>query len=399
VKKITNFLFAAVFIGSFCAAQNAQAQAPHTETPAACESAHAHKEGEKYSITPTIMHHIGNSNEFELWHGFAIPLPVIVYSPANGLLTCMSSKFEEGTKSYNGYVLNHGVVNYAAGLPDGEQNVTIIHKEEEEAGKPVEKGYACLNGTLYPCEKASTLVKGTSFYDFSISKNVVGMLIAVLLLVGIFAFVTKGYKTNKGLAPTGVQSLMEVIVVFIRDEVAIPMIGKHKYERFLPYLLTTFFFILANNLLGLIPFYGVNVTGNIGTTIVLGVIAFLVTNINGNRHYWGHILAMPGVPKWMLIILTPVEIIGVFTKPISLFIRLFANITAGHVIILSLVGLIFVFGNAGQSLTGSFAGMALAVPFTLFMNIIELVVAFIQAFIFTMLTASYIGGATEEAHH
>lgn len=226
------------------------------------------------------------------------------------------------------------------------------------------------------------------------------MICGILLLFWLMLRLANFYKNNSQKAPSGLNAAMETMVVFIRDEVAKPMIGK-RYLEFMPYLLACFFFILVNNLFGLIPFFpfGANVTGNISTTLVLAVIAFLVTNLNGNKDYWGHILAMPGVPKPMLLLLTPVEIIGVFTKPISLMIRLFANITAGHIIIMALVGLIFIFGNMGESMPGVVAGTFLAVPFTLFLSVIELVVAFIQAFIFAMLTASYIGAAIEEHHH
>jgi F-type H+-transporting ATPase subunit a len=158
----------------------------------------------------------------------------------------------------------------------------------------------------------------------------------------------------------------------------------------MPYLLTIFFFIWFNNMLGLIP-GGANLTGNIAVTLVLAIIAFFVTNLNGRSTYWTHIFAMPGVPKWMLVILTPVEIVGIFMKPFSLMVRLFANITAGHIILLSLVSLIFIFENAALGLA--------VVPFSLFMNVIELIVAFIQAFIFTMLVSTYIGAAVEEHHH
>ena len=202
------------------------------------------------------------------------------------------------------------------------------------------------------------------------------------------------------MAPTGKQNLMEVMVNFIIDEVAKPMLGD-RYMKYLPFLLTIFFFILTLNLFGLIPFFpfGANVTGNIAVTMALAIITFVLVNINGNGDYWKHIFWMPGIPVPMKIFLAPIELLGIFIKPVSLMIRLFANITAGHIIILSLVGLIFVFGQLGASIGGASAGALIAVPFTLFMNLIELIVALIQAFIFTILAASYIGAATEEAHH
>ena len=225
------------------------------------------------------------------------------------------------------------------------------------------------------------------------------MLMAFLTLLFLLGSMAKSYAVNKNKAPKGIQSLLEPVIIFIRDDVAKPMIGD-KYEKFLPLLLSLFFFILIINLFGLIPFapFGGNVTGNIATTAALALVAFVVTNLNGKADYWKHIVWMPGVPVVMKVFLAPIELIGVFTKPISLMIRLFANITAGHIIILALVSLIFVFGNAGESMIGSGAGMLISVPFTLFLSVIEIIVAFIQAYIFTILTASYIGAATEDHH-
>ncbi len=239
-------------------------------------------------------------------------------------------------------------------------------------------------------EKKIVAEDGSSVLDLSITKNVASMLLGAVILCLVFFAVAKGYKTNAGKAPKGVQSLFEPIIVFIRDDIAKPNIGEKHYKRFMPYLLTLFFFIWFNNMLGLLP-GGANLTGNIAVTLVLAIIAFFVTNLNGRSTYWGHIFNMPGVPKIMLVLLTPVEIIGVFMKPFSLMVRLFANMTAGHIILLSLISLIFIFKNAAVGLA--------VVPFSLFMNVIELVVAFLQAFIFTMLVSTYIGAAVEEAHH
>jgi F-type H+-transporting ATPase subunit a len=362
-----------------------------------CHGAHE----EKPDLTNAIMEHIGNANEFHLFGHISIPLPCILHSSNDGLTTCMSSAFEHGHKSYNKYVLYEGVVHRVndAGLPSFPREAVEVHALHPEETKEGQIGHICYNDQKYPLEKHSVLGASTSFTDYSISKNVFSMLLSALLLCFIFFSVAKAYKVRKGQAPTGIQNFMEPVVNFIIDEVAKPMLG-HNYMKFLPYLLTVFFFILANNLLGLIPMFpgGANVTGNIATTMILGLITFIITNINGNKHYWGHILAMPGVPKWLLPILTPIELLGIFTKPISLMIRLFANITAGHIIVLALVGLIFVFGQYGESVAGASAGAAVAVPFTLFLNVIELIVAFIQAFIFTILSASYFASATEEHH-
>lgn len=370
------------------------------------DAAHAggHHDGGKYDPTPSIMNHIGNANEFHLFGNVTIPLPCIVYEKDGGVRTFMSSVFHGAKAHYSvahdRYVSDHGVTKRItdASFPMGTVELEAVHGDHyvEHEG---DNAFVQYKGKKYAIEKASSFIAATSFYDFSLSKNVVSMILAGFLLLFLFSKAASGYKTGK--APSGVQNLLEPLVTFIRDEVSIPMIGAKKHERFFPYLLTIFFFILMNNLMGLVPLapFGANVTGNIATTAALALIAFLVTNLNGNRSYWGHIFWMPGVPVPMKLFLLPIELIGVFTKPISLMIRLFANITAGHIIILALVSLIFVFGEAGKNLVGGTVGAVVAVPFTLFLSVIEIIVAFIQAFIFTILTASYIGAATEEHHH
>jgi F-type H+-transporting ATPase subunit a len=374
------------------------------------------KEGEKYDPIAPVMHHIANSNEFHIWGDLHLPLPCILYSPENGLKVFMSSKFEHGHKAVDGYVLHHGRVWRMKDAPQGV--VELEHEEpkkevesetenaeaatEEKAAKEEHAPVVYADGQAYELESHFTLNEPTSWYDFSITKNVFGMLLAAIILILVFVAVGKRTKANAGKAPRGIQNFIEPVFIFIRDEVARPMIGEKHYERFLPFIMTLFFFILVCNLLGLIPFFpgSANITGNIAVTMTLAVITFLVTNLNGNKHYWQHTLWMPGVPAPLkLLILTPVEVLGLVIKPFSLMIRLFANITAGHIIILSLVGLIFLFGNNGESAGGAAAGAAIAIPFTIFMNLIELIVAFIQAFVFAMLSASYIGAAVEEAHH
>jgi F-type H+-transporting ATPase subunit a len=207
----------------------------------------------------------------------------------------------------------------------------------------------------------------------------------------IFLGIASTYKKREGKAPKGFQSLIEPIIVFVRDEIARPNIG-HKYIGYMPFLLTVFFFIWINNLIGLVPMFpgGANLTGNIAVTFTLGVITFLVVTFSGNKYYWKHIFA-PDVPWWLYPIMLVVEIIGVLSKPFALIVRLFANITAGHIIVLSLISLIFIFK------TTSIAPVSVA--FVLFMYVLELLVAFLQAFIFTMLTALFIGTAVEEHHH
>lgn len=345
VKVLKKLHFSNILLVLFFCTLGASAMA--NEAPA--ETA---KTEEAFNAGDLIMHHIADDHE---WHFFtlghthvSLPLPVIVYRPSAGFSVFMSSKFKDehhATVPYDGLVLEHGKIHAA---------------------------------------------NGEHVYDISITKNVASMLISALLLLSIFIGIGKKYKANPHRAPKGLQSAFEPIIIFVRDEIAKNNIGEKHYQRFMPYLLTVFFFIWFNNMMGLIP-GGANVTGNIAVTMVLAVIAFFVTNLNGKATYWTHIFAMPGVPKWMLFILTPVEIVGVFMKPFSLMVRLFANLTAGHIILLSLISLIFIFKNAALGIA--------VVPFSLFMNVIELIVAFIQAFIFTMLVSTYIGAAIEEHHH
>ncbi len=398
------------------------------------ESDNAKKEYKPFEV---VVEHIADANEIHIWEGVHMPLPCILYAPDEGWTFTMSSTFEHGTKAIDRYVLIHGRVHrikddafpmgevkYADYAEHGEASAAAGHSDESghsgddpgdsdkssNANAEKEKAapaYITYEGKQYEVERPSKLDGNllgygiTSFYDFSVTKNVFTMILAGLLLVFIFFSVASGYKKNKGKAPSGIQSLMEPIFLFMRDEVTRPMIGEKHYERFQPFIMSLFFFILFCNLFGLIPFFpgGANVTGNIAVTLTLAVITFIVTNINGNAHYWQHILWMPGIPTYVKFILTPVEILSLFIKPFSLMIRLFANISAGHIIILSLVGLVFLFGDMGQNPLGAGVGAIVGGLFTAFMNLIELLVAFVQAFIFAILSASYIGAAVEEGHH
>jgi F-type H+-transporting ATPase subunit a len=223
------------------------------------------------------------------------------------------------------------------------------------------------------------------------------MFISMGLFLWVMLAIAKKYKTGQGVisAPKGSQSLIEPVITFVRDEVAKPNLGI-SYEKYLPFLLTIFFFILINNIIGLIP-GSANVTGNIAFTAVLGIISFVVILFSSDKHYWGHIFNPPGVPLGVKFILVPVEFISVFIKPFALIIRLFANMVAGHIIIICLISLIFIFGNMNK-----FAGWGTApfsIAFTIFIYLIEVLVAFLQAFIFTMLTAVFVGQAIEGKHH
>jgi len=316
-----------------------------------------------------IMGHVTDEHGWHLWGHTSLPLPVIIYNGQRGLSVFSSARFDHGHTTYGGYML-HGNKVLATTAPDGT------------------------DASLAPIDESLT----ASTIDFSITKNVLAIFVSVALMLLVFLSVAKAYTRRPGQAPKGLQSFMEPIIVFVRDEVAKPNIGP-KYAKFMPFLLTVFFFILINNLMGLIPVFpgGANVTGSISVTFTLAAITFVLTLINGNRHYWGHIIAMPGVPKPVLLILTPVEILGVFLRPAILMIRLFANITAGHIIVLSFFALIFIFGEINTGLGWGVSVFTLV--FTIFMSMLELLVAFIQAFVFTFLSAMYLGAAIEEPHH
>ena len=393
--------------------------------------------GEDVDYSAQVMHHISDANEMHFWGDIHIPLPIIAYSKTDGLFTGLSSDFyvhgggdEHGPhagaghgdpagdhdhrgeaheldvveahgahKVINGYFLDHGVLRRLAD-PAARATVTTVDGVEMRNVGGAEALMLVSGGRAYAVEDASTLLGFTDWFDFSITKNVATMLMAMLVFAFVFFAVASGYKKNRGKAPSGIQSFFEPIILFIRDDIAKEMIGP-KYERYFPFLCTLFFFILIVNLFGLIPIapFGANVTGNIGLTLALAIFTFLVVNLSGNGHYWQHVFWMPGVPVLLKPVMALIEFLGLFIKPFTLMIRLFANITAGHIIILSLIGLIFLFGDNGASVGGTAAGAALAVPFVFVMNLLELFVAFLQAFIFTLLSALYIGAAVEEHHH
>ncbi|HRD53390.1 MAG TPA: F0F1 ATP synthase subunit A [Flavobacteriales bacterium] len=329
-----------------------------------------HDEGHgKFNPGEMIMGHVTDEHGWHLWGHTSLPLPVILYNSQRGLSIFSSGKFHHGEEAYGGYMLQ-GKKIVATDAADGTPAHEALVNEE--------------------------LSKAT--IDFSITKNVMAIFVSAALLLLIFLSVARAYARRPGQAPRGLQNFIEPIILFVRDDVAKANIGP-KYERFMPYLLTVFFFILINNLMGLIPIFpfGANVTGSISVTFALAMITFIITLLNGNSHYWGHILAMPGVPKPVLLILTPVEILGVFLRPAILMIRLFANITAGHIIVLSFFALIFIFGEINAGLGWGVSIFSLL--FTVFMSMLELLVAFIQAFVFTFLSAMYFGAAIEEPHH
>jgi F-type H+-transporting ATPase subunit a len=332
------------------------------------EAQAAEKEGGKdiaKEVIEDIMHHVADANENHIAtigdHHITMPLPCILINKETKKLSIfMSSRFhgaEEESLVVDGYKMeDNRVVDAATGKRD-------------------------------------------TFIDLSITKNVFNMLLGFIILSVMFLSIKKAYVDRKGKAPKGLQSVMEPVIQFMSDEVVKPVLGD-KSDRYMPYILSVFFFILINNLLGLVPFIGgINTSGNISFTFVLAFCSFLLINLSGNKNYWQHIFVMPGVPKWVLVILTPIEILGVFLKPGVLMLRLFGNITGGHIAVLSIVSLIFIMGKLGTSIGGATAGGVIAVPILLFVDAIELFVAFLQAYVFALLTTIFIGAAIEEHHH
>jgi F-type H+-transporting ATPase subunit a len=371
-------LLVAVF-SLFFAAVYAQPEGEHKEGGDGHEkTAHEPEKKKKFNATEVIFGHVLNAHEFHFMdigdHPVTIPLPVILYSPQRGFTTFMSSKFEHGHKTYKNYAI-------------------LTEHSIHEMGLDPKKFFV---GSIVAINDAGEYDASVKVYDISLTRNVVQMLLALIIFVWIMLRIAKRYKSGVGVtsAPKGSQSLLEPVITFVRDEVAKPNLG-HKYEKYLPYLLTGLFFILINNIFGLIP-GSANVTGNIAFTVVLGLISFVVIMFSTNSHYWGHIFNPPGVPMGVKLILVPVEFLSVFIKPFALIIRLFANMVAGHIIIICLISLIFIFGEL--SIYAGWGASPLAVGFTIFIYFIEVLVAFLQAFIFTMLTAVFIGQAFEGGH-
>ena len=331
------------------------------------------EEGNEIDAGSEIIGHVTDAHSWHLFdyvsdgetHAVAVPLPVILINDGH-VDIFMSSKFEHGHASYKGYSLVGG----------GSEKEEIIYTDSD--------------GVV------------TKPFDLSITKTAAAIMVSVILLIVIVMVTKRGYKKRPNQAPHGLQSLVEMLVVYVRDSIVRPMIGEAKYQKYLPYLLTLFFFIFFSNILGLIPIFpaGGNISGNIAVTATLAVITFLITNISGNRHYWIDIFNTPGVPAWLKIfpLMPLVELMGVFTKPIVLMIRLFANMTAGHIVILGFIFLIFILSNIFGTLVGSGVSVV-SIFFSVFISLLECLVAYLQAFVFTMLTSLYIGMAVSEPHH
>lgn len=331
---------------------------------------HNSTSGSAFDAGKFVIEHVADAYE---WHitsignrHITVPLPVILYSKSRGLNIFSSSKFHHGQDSWDGYAIAH----------DGPYEGKIVELDE--------------NGTILGRP-----------WDFSITKTVAGLLAGSVVVMLLLTGVARSARNSTGRAPRGMHNLVEPVIIFIRDEVAIPAIGDKKFERFMPFLLTLFFFILINNLLGLVPIFpfGANVTGNISITMVLALFTFFMTNLNGNKHYWKEIFN-PDVPWWMKLpipLMPFVEVAGMFTKPFVLMIRLFANMLAGHLIVTVFISLIFIF----NSVLGPFGGWGISpisVAFAIFITLLDVLVSFIQAYVFTLLSAIYFGMATAEHH-
>ena len=337
-----------------------------------------------------INHHLKDAHYFELFHGVKMPLPIIAWD--NGLKFFLSSDFkkievkevvgEDSTITFELLSVDDAVA---------KESTDYLYESKNS-------NYSIFHGKIFSAKHSDMLLKAnsegkkklishSSLIDFSITKNVLMTILICALIFFLFTGLSKSYR--KGPIPTGFSRLLEPLVLFIRDDIAIPNIGEKHYKRYMSYLLTVFFFIWIVNLAGMTPL-GINITGNIAITFSLALITYLITQFTANKNYWGHIFWMPGVPVPMKFVLMPIELLGTIIKPFSLMIRLYANITAGHVVLMSLIGLVFFASNLFAF--GSFFGL------TLFLGVIELLVAFLQAYIFTMLTALYFGAAVEEHH-
>jgi F-type H+-transporting ATPase subunit a len=364
------FILLFMFSRAFVSAQD-QTQLK-ADTIVAKHESSGHKAGEKFNPGKMIMEHVVDNHE---WHiaeigniDITIPLPVLLICDGK-FYAFWSSKFHNESNSYKGFTIPE----------EGPDRGKII---ASGSGKPGETG--------------------PKVYDLSFTKTVFAIFISGFILILIFVSVARKYDREKGKAPSGLQNLLEPLILFIRDDVAKSSIGEKRYERYMPYLLTIFFFIFFNNLFGIVPIFpgGANVTGNIAVTGVMAAFTLVITSFTGTKHYWIDIVNTPGVPWWLKIpipLMPIVEIIGIITKPFVLMIRLFANMAAGHIIILGFISIIIIFGQISTAL-----GIGVGIPtvaFMVFMDLLELLVAFIQAYVFTLLSALYFGLAFVEPEH
>jgi F-type H+-transporting ATPase subunit a len=359
-KGILFILF--LFFGLLAGSTAAGASDPVSEE--AHEQNHPQQEG--MDIGEVILGHVVDHYS---WHiatigstHISVPLPVMLYSQERGFFFFWSSRFDHGHSSYKGFKI----------AQEGPSEGSIV--ELDAQGNVLEQ----------------------QPIDFSITKNVAAIFFSILVMVFLFVHVARMYRERRNRAPKGIQSLLEPVILFIRDDVAKKSIGEEDYEKFTPFLLTLFFFILINNLLGLIPIFpaGANVTGNISVTMALALFTFIVIQVSGKKHYWQEIFNPPAVPWWLKIpipLVPVIEFVGIFIKPFVLMVRLFANISAGHIVMLGFLSLIFIFGNMNP--TAGYGITVVSVLFTVFLTFLEILVAFIQAYVFTILSAIYLGMA------
>lgn len=371
-EVVRTLLFVGIFIlGSFRLWANDARSVESSETSA--EGIIKKEQDETFNPVPMIFDHISDSHE---WHIFSIgethvtlPLPIILYSKVRKEFFCFSSsRFHHGHETYN---------NFRIVIPEKGGNGII--EEINQAGEVVDAPL-----------------------DLSITKNVIGALFVMLLMIWVFVSVANRYKKAPISSPKGLQNLLEIVILFVRDDIAKPSIRASQLPRFMPILLTIFFFILFSNILGLVPIFpaGANLTGNITITMVLALFTFLITTFTGNRHYWADIFNTPGVPIFMKLpipIMPIVELAGIFMKPIVLMIRLFANMLSGHMIVLVFFSMIFLFGS--MSAVAAYGFSVLSLVFAIFMTLLDMLVSFIQAFVFTTLSAMYFGMATSGHEH
>ena len=378
MRKLTKSILI-VLITSLVSLGPLRAQHGHEEEKAHGTEEHvndSHAGNNEFNAGEFVIDHVSDSYD---WHitsfgekHISIPLPIIVYSKQPELHegktfhVFLSSKFHHGHSDYKGFRISQS--------EEFKGKIVELDTHGHEIGKPI---------------------------DISITKAIAGVIFSVIILFWLIFSVAGSAKKNKGKAPSGIQNLFEPVILFIRDEVAKPAIGEHKYEKFMPFLLTLFFFILINNFMGLIPIvpFGANVTGNIAVTLVLALFTFIITTINGNKHYWKEIYN-PDVPWWLkfpIPLMSIVELTGVITKPFVLMVRLFANMMAGHLIVMVFVSLIFVFGSIFGPAVGLGAS-PVSIVFSVFILLLDVLVSFIQAYVFTLLSALYFGMATSDHH-
>jgi len=396
ILKHIRLLFIALLISGFTV------NSAYSNTEHGAEHQDGLVEKEAFSPGDMIIDHIIDSYE---WHimtiddkHISLPLPIIIYHEGQ-LLTFMSSAFVNHHTHQKQAVL----FNEKGEMIEGDnQHANPAFGFAIMTQGPHKGKIAYIDTKEYLHNQAIVEVTEAGLpWDFSITKNVVALWFSVFLLIWIFSSMAKSYKTRKGMAPKGMQSVLEPLVVFVRDDIAKSSIGEEKYEKYLPFLLTVFFFIFLNNLLGMIPILpgGANLTGNIAITGVLALFTFVITTYSGNKHYWVDIFNTPGVPWWLkfpIPLMPMVEVMGIFIKPFVLMVRLFANILAGHIVPLGFISLIFIFGAINMSV--GYGVSIVSMAFSVFLGLLELLVALIQAYVFTLLSALYFGLATEEHH-